>query len=237
MRLLVTRPAEQAAASEAKLRALGHSAVLAPVLEIVATGAPPPRGGFDLVLATSAQAFAGVAPSDALTALPFVCVGEKTAAAARAAGFAPLHVASRAQALAAWLLAGKSPGTALYLAGRERKPDLEALLGAAGWRVEIVETYAAQPVRDWPVKVRAALAAGAIDGVLHYSPRSAGLALALIGAAVAPRLRHYCLSPEVAEVCAKWAPPGQIFVAFQPDEESLITLLHARDARSGEQDR
>ncbi len=51
----------------------------------------------------------------------------------------------------------------------------------AGWRLDVVETYDARPVAVWPEEVVAALRGGRIDAVLHYSPRSAGAALALIG--------------------------------------------------------
>ena len=81
MRLLVTRPADQAERTARKLRALGHAPVVAPVLDIAPTGATPPAGAYDFVLATSAQALAGVELPTALLALPFACVGEKTAAA------------------------------------------------------------------------------------------------------------------------------------------------------------
>lgn len=220
MRLLVTRPDEQAARTAEKLRALGHRPVLAPVLEIVPTGASLPAGSFDLALATSARAFSGAAP-----VAPLACVGEKTAAAARAAGFAVLHVAPDAEALAAWLLAEGRPKHALYLAGRDRTPGLERALRAENWRVETVETYEARPTAGWPDALRAALATGEIDGALHYSPRSAALALALIGRAAAARLTHYCLSPAVAAVCRDWAAEKNILVAARPEEEALLSLL------------
>jgi len=233
MRLLVTRPADQAERTAQDLRALGCLPIVAPVLEIVPTGAPLPQGAFDLVLATSAQAFAGVKPTAELVALPFACVGEKTAAAGRGAGFSLAHAAPDVEALADFLRTGKAAKSALYLAGRERRSTLEETLRAAGWRVEIVETYAALPVQAWPEDILAALDAGEIDGVLHYSPRSAALALALIGREHAHRLRHFCLSPAIAAVCRDWAPDERVFAASQPDEEALITLLRAQDPRPG----
>jgi uroporphyrinogen-III synthase len=227
MRLLVTRPADQAEQTAQKLRTLGHLPIVAPVLEIAPTGAPLPQGGFDLVLATSAQALARVALTAELLGLPLACVGEKTAGAARTAGFSVLYAAPDAEALADFLRMGGVAKSALYLAGHERRASLEDTLRAAGWRIEIVETYAAQAVQAWPADLRAALDAGEIDGVLHYSPRSAALALALIGREPARRLRHFCISSAVAAVCRDWAPESAVFAAFHPDEEALITLLGA----------
>ncbi len=233
MRLLVTRPADQAALTAQKLETLGHQPVIAPVMEIVPTGAVAPPGAYGVVLATSAQALAAIEPSSPLVALPLACVGEKTAAAAQALGFSVIHVAPRAECLAEILLAESTPKPALYLAGRERKTYLEEVLRAAGWQVEIVEIYETRPVARWPDDVRSALEDGGIDGVLHYSPRSATLALAMMGGATARRLRHFCLSPEIASVCRGWTPEEQIFPASQPDEEALMTLLRDQDGSSG----
>ncbi len=233
MRVLVTRPFEQAARTAKRLAALGHEVLLAPVLEIFPTGAPIPDGPFDLVLATSAQAFAGWTAPRALHGVAAACVGEKTARAARDAGLDVKWVAPRAEALAERVIAGNKPGAALYLAGRERKPALELRLAGAGWRLEIVETYDARPVAFWPERVVAALRDGRIDAVLHYSPRSAGAAMALIGAA-ATRLSHFCLSSDVADRCREGAPEATIFVASQPDEEALMSLLGSVESRRGD---
>jgi len=235
MRVLVTRPADQAARTVKNLAARGHHALVAPVLEIVPTGATPPDGPFDLVLATSAQAFAarrGLARQ--LRAAPVACVGDMTAQAAREAGFAVTFVAPRAEALADRLIAEIGSARALYLAGRERKPLLEERLGAAGWGLVVVETYAAQAVAHWPDEVKAALDAGMIDAALHYSPRSARLALSLMGADAAARLSHFCLSGEVAAVCESWVALERIFTPSQPDEEALMSLLGSVEPLRGE---
>ena len=233
MRVLVTRPSDQAARTAKRLAALGHEALLAPVLEIFPTGAPIPDGPFDLVLATSAQAFAGWTAPRALRGVATACVGEKTAQAAREAGFEVKIVAPRAETMAEMLIGEKKPGAALYLAGRERKPALEQRLAGAGWRLELVETYDARPVASWPEEVVAALRDGRIDAVLHYSPRSAGAAMALIGGAAA-RLSHFCLSSDVADRCREGAPEATIFVASQPDEEALMRLLGSVESRRGD---
>ncbi len=233
MRVLVTRPRDQAAQTAQKLVALGHQPFLAPVLEIVATGANSPDEAFDLLLASRAQAFLGLAPSSAIHGLPLACVGAKTADAGRKLGLSVPWVGADSEALAALLLAESEAKSALYLAGRERKGQLERLLRAKGWRVEIVETYEARPVTAWPETLLAALARKEIDAVLHYSPRSAALALELIGRDSSWSLRHLCLSAETASVCRGWAPGEKVIAASQPDEESLMTLLRPRDGRSG----
>jgi uroporphyrinogen-III synthase len=73
-----------------------------------------------------------------------------------------------------------------------------------------------------------ALAAGEIDGVLHFSRRSAEAYLAccrragLAQAALAPR--QYCLAVQVAEPLAA-AGAAQIRIAERPEEPGLLELL------------
>ena len=54
-RVLVLRAREDAERTASRLRAMGFTPLLSPVLEIVGTGAAIPRGPFDAVLATSAK--------------------------------------------------------------------------------------------------------------------------------------------------------------------------------------
>jgi uroporphyrinogen-III synthase len=233
MRVLVTRPSDQAARTAKRLAALGHVAWIAPALEIFSTGATIPEGPFDLVLATSAQAFCGAAVPETLHGAAVACVGEKTARAARDAGFQVKLAAPRAEALADRLIAESRPGLALYLAGRERKPVLEDRLRAGGWRLTLVETYDARPAVRWPAEVVAALRGGRIDAVLHYSYHSAVAALALLGDRAAS-LSHFCLSSDVAAACEGRAPAARIFTASHPDEEALLKLLGPVESRQGD---
>ena len=98
MRLLLTRPVADAARSAAALRARGHDVVLAPLIRIepvpadVGAGA---NGPWAAVLITSANALAGVRVGE-LTSVPLIAVGDHSAAAARAAGFADVSSASGA---------------------------------------------------------------------------------------------------------------------------------------------
>ena len=73
---------------------------------------------------------------------------------------------------------------------------------------------------------------GEIDGILHYSPRSAQLALALMGAARAGLL-HFCLSQAVADVCGAQVAAEKLLISSHPTEEWLMTLLGRRDASDG----
>ena len=84
------------------------------------------------------------------------------------------------------------------------------------------------PADEFPDAVRAALAAGELDGVLHLSRRSAETYLAwarrvaMLDRALLPK--HYCLSAQVAEPLIA-AGARNITVAPRPDEAALIDLL------------
>ena len=147
---------------------------------------------------------------------------------AREAGLALAgEPAADASALAERLVRTLPPGARLlYLAGRDRKPALEAALAAAGLVVHAVELYAADAREAWSAREAGAVAG--CDGALHYSRRTAALSLALAArAGLAERFRallHVCLSAEVAEPLAADGAT-RIAVAAAPDEAHLLAAL------------
>src|SRR4051812_12928068 len=87
MRVLVTRPREQAERTAERLGALGHEPFVAPLLTIVPTQEPPPPAPFAAFVVTSAHAIPALASlGDAARQAPVLAVGERTAALARQAG-------------------------------------------------------------------------------------------------------------------------------------------------------
>jgi uroporphyrinogen-III synthase len=230
MQVVVTRAHRDAARTARTLRELGHQPVLSPVLEIRATGVGIPDEAFAAVLATSANAFAPVAPPwpEGLRSLPLFAVGAATAAAARAAGHGDVtHGPGRAEDLAAFLPEQVPGSHLLYLAGRDRGPQLEDALAARGFVVTTVEVYAAEAADGLSAEALAALAGPGPLAVLHYSARSAAILLRLALAAGLReglhRARHLCLSPAVAEPLL--AERLAVAVATKPQEEALMRLL------------
>ena len=228
MRVLVTRAEPDAERTAAALSRLGHDAVLAPVTVVRRTGAALSAGRSDAVAATSHHAFAS---DDGVERwLPVFAVGSRTAAAARAAGFKDVRMgAGDASGLADLLrLTLPRPAQLLYLAGRDRKPLLEDELTRAGYAVAVAEVYAAEPAEAWPEVAVMALRAGAVDAALHFSRRSADLALALAARDAVDDaflgLRHLCLSADAAAPLID-RRAGRVRVAERPDEDALLALL------------
>jgi len=233
MRLLLTRPEPDAARSAVALRARGHAVDTMPLLRVDVVAADFGEGPWGAVLITSANAARSLAahPRKAeLLALPVFAVGRRSADAARAAGFARVTSADAdAKALADLVAACVPPGLPiLYLAGEDRTADLEAMLAARDLAVRTTVIYRAVMETQLVPQIRAALADGAIDGVLHYSRRSAEAFLAaaeVAGLEVAGlATRHYCLSADVAGVL-RAGGVDNIFVAARPDEPALFELL------------
>jgi uroporphyrinogen-III synthase len=121
----------------------------------------------------------------------------------------------------------QAPARLLYLAGEERSGDLAGLLRDKNFAVETVLVYRAVAATDLPPAAAAALTAG-IDGVFHFSRRSAEAYLqaarrsGLLQDALAEPI-HYCLSERIAEPLRD-AGAANVRIAARPDEAALIAL-------------
>jgi uroporphyrinogen-III synthase len=233
VRLLVTRPQEDGERTAAALRARGHAVLVAPLLRIEAVAADLGPGPFGAVVTTSANAARALAQHPRLgelRGLPLYTVGQRSAEAARAAGFSTVHSADGDVRDLVSLVARKQSATAplLYLAGEERTADLTAELGRRGLAVRTVVVYRALAAERFPPTAEQAIAAGELDGVLHFSRRSAAAFINCAGAADlgkrALRLTHYCLSAQVAAPLAD-AGAATICLAQRPEEEALLALI------------
>jgi uroporphyrinogen-III synthase len=241
MRVLITRPREDAEALATALRAEGVESVIAPLLAIrAAAGVALDLAGVQAVLFTSANGVRAFARRTEARDLPVFAVGDATARAARAAGFARVESASGAvDDLAALVRARLDPeqGALLHGAGADVAGDLAGALAAAGFDVRRVVLYRAAKARRLPEAAARALAEGALDAVLFFSPRTAATFVSLARqAGVAPalvRLDALCLSEAVA-AAARSVAWRAVAVAARPDQPALLQLVsHAAAARRG----
>jgi uroporphyrinogen-III synthase len=119
----------------------------------------------------------------------------------------------------------------LYLAGEETSRDLAGELTADGFVTRAVVVYRAIKAERLPPAAEAALAARAVDGVLHFSRRSAeafiecARAGGILDRALA--LPQFCLSRQVAGPLMA-AGAGDVRIAARPDEAALIALIDAK---------
>jgi uroporphyrinogen-III synthase len=96
--------------------------------------------------------------------------------------------------------------------------------------VRTAVVYRAAAAERLPREAEQAMAAGELDGVLHYSRRSAETFVRCADAAKlrdrALALTHFCLSPQVAAPLIA-AGAADIRIASRPDEEALLSLVGA----------
>jgi uroporphyrinogen-III synthase len=231
MRVLITRARSDAERSAQRLVARGHEAVIAPVLEIAPTKEPAPPGRFDGIILTSARAIPAFALLDHdARRIPVFAVGERTAAAAAAAGIDDVRNASGdAHALAALIMDTlKAPARLLHVCGRDHKAEPAASLIRAGFAVESWTAYDAVAIDALCDEARHALHESRLDAVLHYSRRSAAILLDRVSEAglIAPflALAHVCLSTDAAFPLQS-AGARRVTVAERPEEAALFAAL------------
>jgi uroporphyrinogen-III synthase len=225
MRVLVTRPREDAETTAAKLTALGHEAIIAPLMDIrFHDGGEIALDGVQAILATSANGARAIARRSARRDIPLFAVGRQTAQAARDAGFATVRSAdgdgaALAQATLGW--ARPDGGTLVHAAGAQTKGDLTASLAAQGFNVWTEILYEAVPATALP-------ALPALDAVLLYSPRGARTFVRLAKAAgiSCATLCAICISPATAEAL-DGLPFRRVLVAEKPDQDALLARLAA----------
>ncbi|MBS0275776.1 MAG: uroporphyrinogen-III synthase [Proteobacteria bacterium] len=232
MRILVTRPEEDAAEISKVLRAMGHDVIAAPLLHIKFYDGPEiALDNVQAILATSANGVRSVARRTPRRDVPLFAVGPQTQAEARAAGFTSIRNANGdgaalARATVQWAM--PQGGTLLHAAGAEASKFLVAELQKSGFTVRREVLYEAQAAERFPDVAARALKAGALDAVLHFSSRSARIFAECVtreGLATAcEKLIALC----IGDAAAKALSPlhfREIRVAEAPNQQALLDLL------------
>jgi uroporphyrinogen-III synthase len=236
MRVMITRAEADARPLAAALRARGIDSISEPLLDIrMLDGPAPDLDGVQALLVTSANGVRAFAGRSAARTVKVYAVGDASARAAREMGFADVESADGDVDDLARLVAARADGAAggdfLHVAGTKVAGDLAGLLKAAGLGYRRLVLYEARTAEGFSPEGREALASGAVDGVLFFSPRTAATFVALAGAAgltgACARLVAYCLSAAVAERISglHWA---DVVVAERPEQDSLLAAIARR---------
>lgn len=234
MRLMVTRPRDDAEAFAALLRARGHEAVVAPLMEVHAIPGPVLFcEGVQAVLTTSANGVRALAARTSRRDLTVYAVGPQTAEAARVAGFVTVINSAGDSAQLVEMVAAKADpkgGTLMHAAGAETAGRVRQALAARGFYVETIVLYEALPVPQLPAVADAALREGALDGVLVFSPRSAKTLSARVrdaklAEACAP-LVAFCISAATAEALTPLTF-ARVAIAGTPNQDGILDLIPA----------
>ena len=236
--ILLTRPLLQSQRFAAQLRARWPdlAVVISPLMAPEFLPVDLPRRAFAALILTSetgAEAARRIsAAGQGLPAIVF-CVGDRTAQAAKAAGFVAQSAGGDADALVA-LIARQAPdGPLLFLRGQDSAGDVESRLVSAGTETVSAIVYT-QTEHALTRDANRLLRASAPVILPLFSPRSARLFLSQRpdGPVKAP-LWLAALSPAVAQVAAGLAP-DRMGIAATPDAAAMLQAISALlDGRIG----
>ena len=232
MRVLVTRPIEDARGTEILLKARGHEVIVAPMLTVLFHDGPQiDLTGVQAILVTSANGVRALSRRTSHRDLPVFAVGPQSAETARETGFKIVKstdgdAAALANAVSFW--ASAENGLLLHASGVEGEGRLAMALSASGFTVRTEYLYEVVTATEMPRAASEALAAGSLDAVLLFSPRSARAfadCVETAGLAVATsKLICVCIS-EATAVALVPQTFREIRVAERPNQMSMVDSL------------
>jgi len=224
-KIWITRAQPAAGATAERVRAMGHEALVAPLLAVhVLDEVEIELDGVCALAFTSANGVRAFAERSGARSLKVFAVGAATAQAARQAGFRSVlstdgDVAALAQGIAA--RRGELKGAVLHAGAAELAGDLTGALAGHGVESRRLVLYETRPVKLSEADLKPLLRA---DAVLLHSPRATRALAPLLRAQPAPQLRALGLSKAVLQplarikLAAKLAPP-------YPLEAALLQLI------------
>ncbi len=152
------------------------------------------------------------------------CVGNRTADAARQAGYVATSANGDADALVAAILASGERGPLLHLRGRDSRGDIACRLTRAGIPTEARVVYDMAPLPLTPAAV--ALLNGPAPVIVPLFSPAAARRFGVLSAGMRARLLLPCLSPAVAAD----APAGDVRICARPDAGAMLDTILAMQA-------
>jgi uroporphyrinogen-III synthase len=224
-KIWITRAQPAADVTAERVRALGHEALVAPLLAVRSLDdVRVDLGGVGALAFTSANGVRAFAEKCPERALRVFAVGAATAQAARAAGFRlVLSADGDVDALADGIAQRRTEirGAVLHPGAAEPAGDLAGGLERYGVEARRLILYETRPLKldaeQAAVLVRA-------DAVLLHSPSAARALAAVLRAHPAPRLRALGLSKAVVKPLARSRLAARAFPSM-PLEAALLNLI------------
>ncbi len=227
-RIWITRAQPGADVTAERVRAMGHDAVVAPLLAVsVLPDVRIDLNGVAALAFTSANGVRAFADASGERGLKVFAVGAATAQAARAAGFkSVLSADGDVEALAEGIAArrGELRGAVLHPGAAEPAGDLAGALERQGVEARRLILYETAPVELAPADAEALTRS---DAVLLHSPRAAQVLARLLKTHPAPGLRALGLSKAVVRPLARTRLASKAFPPF-PLEAALLNQIDRR---------
>jgi uroporphyrinogen-III synthase len=227
-RIWITRAQPGADLTAERVRALGHDAVVIPLLAVRnMDDVRVDLAGVAALAFTSANGVRAFADASGERSLKVFAVGAATAQAARQAGFrSVLSADGDVEALADGIAMrrGELRGAVLHPGAAEPAGDLAGSLEKHGVEARRLVLYETAPVAlaDADAEI-----AAACDAALLHSPRAAEAMARVLKAHPAPRLRALGLSKAVVRPLARTPLAAKLFPPF-PLEGALLNLIDRR---------
>ncbi len=234
MKLLLTRPREQAEALAIKLRARNIDVWIEPMLSIIPhTNVKLETDDYQALLVTSSNGADSLAEATTRRDLKLYAVGDVTAATLSHHDFADVWSADgNADDLAAMVEKDVDPseGSLLHVGGVNLAGDLISRLRSKGYKTDHIALYHTVAASALTREVRSAMANREIDGVLFFSPETARIFVALVVGALCEKaladMTAFCLS-EAAAKAANRISWGHLVISDRPAAASLIAAVMA----------
>lgn len=237
MRLLVTRPKEDADPLAKILKDKGYDPVIFPLLTIKAENdgvkalGAMKEADVQAILFTSANGVRHFARADKRRTFKVLAVGDASATAAKEAGFKDVESATGDVDALAKLVKDKcdpKKGQLVHVAGSRIAGDLKGLLEKDGFSYTRVVLYSADKTSDLSATLKQDISAGKIDGVLLYSPRTATAFVELAEKAKIKadlkKVTAYALSQAVADKLKSAGFKG-VVTSKSADTDGLLACL------------
>jgi uroporphyrinogen-III synthase len=233
MRILITRPEPDASKFAEEIRALGHEALLQPLLQfqLLETG-PAAFQNAKAVAVTSGnglRALEEMGRVKDVIGLPLFCVGSETARKARALGFQNIMaVAQTVGGLAVDMVIAGAAGPLIHISGEHQAFDLEAALENHGISVHTLNVYRMDARQEFDDAAVRAFKDGCVDSVTLMSARTASIFVSLCRKHEIEEhvrlLLYLCLSEGVA---ARLRPleANNVRIAKVPARQALLDIL------------
>jgi uroporphyrinogen-III synthase len=226
MKIIITRPEEDARPLAGKLQAMGHHVSILSMMNIVPRNEVKiPDKIYQAICLTSANGVRSLRGITHIKDFSVIAVGPQSLQAAQKAGFNNVTAqGGDVDGLIDFVKQNYLPtaGPILYISGSETSGDLEGKLISRGFSVDRIITYDAVPAKltDHQTEISDA------DAVMLYSPRSAKIwcdEIARLGLQnIAREMTYYCLA---ASVAARLPQSWSKIIALEATETSLLAAL------------
>jgi len=229
MRILITRPQEDAARFAELLRGRGHDSLCASLLSVRFFDGPELTfHNVSAILATSANGMRAFSRRTDRRDLKILAVGPQTADAARKSGFEDVECAdgdasTLAEAVFNWVK--PQDGVLLHAASADNEGQLKKLLAEEGYTVDVIVLYEVVAVHKLPTAAREALFAHTLDAAVVFSPRSAMALRDCVQRAgldeACKQIAAVCISKATAEALAPLSF-RRVVIAARPNQEAML---------------